>query len=166
MIRHFATFLAIAGFATISSMAQTTTTTAAVTRVTALPPLGLGSTETARISLTNIATASQAGTAASCDGSVSFYNAAGTLIGAATTFKIASGVTSVVSLPFASAGLTGPRGVIRGAVSVTRAASTTTTPAAPCSLLLAMETFETVSGATHMYLTEQVATAGGFGGGR
>ena len=45
-------------------------------------------------------------------------------------------------------------GVVRAAISVTGAAATTATPAAPCSLLLALETFETVSGATHLYLSE------------
>ena len=163
MTNKYFTILAIASLSAIAAIGQPTTAT---TRVTTLPPIGLGTTETARISLTNVATASTAGTAASCDGSVSFLNAAGATIGTATTFKIASLQTSIASLPFSSAGLTGPRGVIRGVVSVTRPASTTASPAPPCSLLLAMETFETVSGATHLYFNEQVAVGGFPGGGR
>ena len=152
--------IAIATFSALSAVGQSTATT----RVTSLLPLGLGTTETARVYLTNIATASTSGTVASCDGSVSFLNAAGATIGVATTFKIATQQTTAVSLPFSGAGLTGSHGVIRTLISVTRPASTTATPAPPCSLLVAEETFETVSGATHLYFTDQIAVSG-FGGG-
>ena len=160
------TLIVIAGVTALSTNAQpVTTTTAASTRTTALPPFGLGTTETARINLTNIAVASQAGTAASCEGSVAFLNAVGATIGTATTFKIATLGTTSVSLPFTSAGLTGPRGVVRAAITVNRPATSSTSPAPPCSLLSSLETFETVSGATHLYVTDQIDT-GGFGGGR
>ncbi len=136
--------LALASCAAVSALAQTSST-----RTTTFPPFGLASTETARINLTNIATASTGGTAASCTGSASFVNAAGTTIGTATAFTVASGVTSSVSLPFASAGLTGSRGEIRAVVQLTRSS---TTPA-PCSLLISIETFDTSGGVTHVYLT-------------
>lgn len=166
MKNKYLTLIVIAGVTALSTMAQAvTTTTAASTRTTALPPFGLGTTETARINLTNVAVASQAGTAASCEGSVAFLNAAGATIGTATTFKIATLVISSVSLPFASAGLTGPRGVVRAAITVNHPATSSTAPAPPCSLLTSLETFETVSGATHLYITEQIAS-GGFGEGR
>src|SRR5258708_17684655 len=95
-----------------SAFAQTTTT-AQTTRNLDLPPFGRGSTETARVNLTNTATASSSGTAASCTGSVSFINASGTTIAAATSFTIASGQTSSVSLPFNSAGVSGTRAEVR-----------------------------------------------------
>ena len=155
--------IAVASLTALSAMAQpVTTTTAASTRTTALPPFGLGTTETARINLTNVAAASQAGTAASCEGSVAFLNAAGTTIGTATPFKIATLVTTSVSLPFSAAGLTGPHGVVRATVTLNRPATSTTSPAPPCSLLTSLETFEIVSGATHLFVPGQIA--GGFGG--
>ena len=143
MFQRVLTLITAAGLAAAPAFAQTTT------RTSHLPPFGLGSLETARISLTNVATASSSGTAASCTGTVSFVNAAGTTIGTATNFTIASGITSSVSLPFGSSGLTGVRGEIRAVIDVTRS---TTTPA-PCSLLISLETFDTGTGATHLYLS-------------
>ncbi len=158
--------IAIAGLTALSAMAQSvTTTTAAFTRTTNLPPFGLGTTETARINLTNIAVASQAGTAASCEGAIAFLNAAGATIGTATPFKIGTLATTSVSLPFSGAGLTGPHGVLRAAITVNHPATTSTSPAPPCSLLSSLETFETISGATHLYIPGQIAV-GGFGGDR
>lgn len=130
----------------VTAMAQTNNT---VTRTFDFPPVGLGSTETARINLTNVATASSSGTAASCAVSVSFLNPAGTTIGSATSLTIGSGITSSASLPFSSSGLTAPRGAIRGVITVTR----TTTALTPCSLQFSLETFDTATGAGHFLLT-------------
>src|SRR5712691_4250256 len=121
--RRLLTFIAGASWAAVCALAQSSTTT---TRDYHLPPFGLASTETARINLTNGATASSGGTAASCTGSVSFVNAGGATIGAATNFTIGSGQTSSVSLPFGSSGLSGARGEIRGVVQVTRSATSPT----------------------------------------
>jgi hypothetical protein len=137
--------------ATTVALAQTTTT-----RTSHLPPFGLGSTETARVNLTNIATAASGGTAPSCTGNVAFVSATGSTIGTATTFTIASGVTSSVSLAFSSAGLSGSRGEIRATITLTR------TSGVPCSLLFSLETFDTSSGATHSYF----AGSDGFEGHR
>jgi len=143
--RKLLTIIGVACWAAVSVVAQTATT---YTQTSNLPPFGLGSTETARINLTNVATAPSTGTAASCTGSVSFVNATGAVIGAAASFTIASGATSSFSLPFASAGLTGIRGEVRGVIAVTRSSSSH----APCSLLISLETFDTSSGATHLFL--------------
>jgi hypothetical protein len=140
------------------ALAQTAATT---TRTLNFPPVGLAITETARINLTNTATASSSGTAASCTGSASFVSAAGAIIGTATPFTIASGVTSSVSLPFTSSGLSA-RGAIRGVVQVTRS----TTAPTPCSLLISVETFDTASGVTHTLLTGADEIGGGPEGGR
>jgi hypothetical protein len=143
--RKLLTIIGLAGWAAVSVVAQPA---AATPQTSNLPPFGLGSTETARINLTNVAPTASAGTPASCTGTVSFVNASGATIGSAAPFTIASNVTSSFSLPFASAGLTGIRGVIRGVVQVTR----TSTSHAPCSLLISLETFDTSSGATHLFL--------------
>lgn len=147
------TLVAVCGLA---AFGQTTTNP---TRTQDFPPFGLGSTETARVNLTNIATASSSGAAASCTGSVGFVNAGGATIGSATSFTIASGQTFSASLPFNSSGLTAPRGEIRVVVQVTRS---TTTPA-PCSLLTSIQTFDTSSGVTHLYMSG--ADGFGFAGG-
>jgi hypothetical protein len=157
--RKLSLFATLTGLAAMTAFGQTTTPTAS-TRTLDLPPFGLGSTETARVNLTNVANASSAGTAASCTGNVSFVNAAGTAIGTATPFTLATGVTSSASLPFNSSGLTGVRGQLRAVVQVTRNSTTPT----PCSLLISLETFETNTGATHIFHTVS-QSFGGFGGG-
>ena len=131
------------------AIAQTTTTSGTVTRETTTPPIGLGSTETAQINVVNTATASSGGTAASCTGSISFLNASGTAIGSATTFTVASGQISSVTLPFSKAGASGTRTEIRGVVSLT---VTTGTTAAPCALSTSLETYDSSTGVTHVYL--------------
>jgi hypothetical protein len=147
-------FIAL-GLVSLAALTASAQTTATATRTFNFPPFGLGSTETARISLTNIAAAAANGTAASCTGSVSFLNSAGATIGTATTFTIASGQTSSASLPFASAGLSGARGEIRAVLQLTRANSSP----APCSLLTSLQTFDTSSGATHLYLSGEESFA-------
>src|SRR5437899_7417562 len=150
---------AISVWALSAAFAQTTTTT---TRTLNFPPFGLGSSETARINLTNIAVASSSGTGASCTGTASFVNAAGTPIGTATNFTIASGVTASASLPFGSAAISTPRSAIRAMVQVTRSSSSPT----PCALLISVETFDTSTGAGHLYIAGQEYGEGpGFGGG-
>ena len=63
-----------------SVFAQGTTTTTSLTRTFNFPPVGIASSETAQINVTNLAPASSGGTAASCAGSVSFTNATGAAI--------------------------------------------------------------------------------------
>ncbi len=66
-----------------------TTTTTTTTSTSTLPPIGIGTTETAQVILTNNATSALTeGTAPSCTGSVSFYNASGSIIGSATSFTL------------------------------------------------------------------------------
>src|SRR5712692_832107 len=155
--RRLLTFIAGASWAAVCALAQSSTTT---TRDYHLPPFGLASTETARINLTNVATASSSGTAASCTGSVSFVSASGATIGASTSFTIASGQTSSGSLPFGSSGLSAPRGEIRAVVQVTRSSSSPT----PCSLLISLETFDTSGGVTHLFLSGSESFGGPQGG--
>jgi hypothetical protein len=153
MTKVFAASLLLAG----ALMAQTTTTTTS-TRQTTFPPVGLGSTETLQVNLANTATAATGGNAASCVGTVSFLSSTGATIGSATSFTIASAQLTSVRLPFASAGLTGNRGVVRVVISLTR------TSGVPCNLVYSLETFETSSGATHIYTTQGSDSGGGFGG--
>ena len=144
----------IASGSMLSLMAQTSSGT----RTISLPPAGLGSTETARINVVNVASASSSGTAASCTGTISFLNASGTAIGSATSFTVTSGQISSASLPFSSAGLSGVRGEIRGEIQLTL------TSGIPCSLAFSFETFDTATGASHIFLANP-GGGPGFGGG-
>jgi hypothetical protein len=125
-------------------LAQTTTTPSA--RQYGFAPIGLGSTETAEVIVVNTAANSSSGTAASCTGSISFYNASGAVIGSATPFTVTSGQIATARLPFASSGGTGTHTVIRAVVSVT---PPTASPRPPCSLVFSLDTFDTSTGAIH-----------------
>lgn len=130
------------------------TTTGTRTLESSFPLVGLASTETIGVNLINLASNSSSGpsgtgttTAASCTGSVSFINSSGATIGTATTFTLAAGAVTEVNLPFSSSGLTSPRGLIRTVVSETF------TPNVPCQLSFTLNTFDTTSGVTHVFLT-------------
>ena len=125
------------------------------TSSSSFPPVGIGSTETVQVILSNTATAlSSPGfvsnePAPSCKGSVAFYNASGTIIGTATSFTLTTGQITQVSLPYASAAPTSVREMIRAVVSLT----TTFPGPAPCSLSYSLATFDTATGATHATVT-------------
>jgi hypothetical protein len=149
--------------------AQVTVIPSSFTSTHVFPPVGLGSTETASITVVNTATAESvtattgtstippgtSTTPASCTGTIAFFNSSGQMIGTATSFTVGSQQFKTVTLPFANAGLSGSslangnRGEIQGQVSVT----TSTSTYAPCSLLLSMETYDSTTGATHAVLT-------------
>jgi len=136
--------LAMAAWSAAGAFAQTTTTTSS--RSLSYPPVGLASSETAQLNVVNTAAASSTGTAASCIGSLSFFNPAGTLIGTATTFTVGTGQIFSATLPFTRVGATGLRTEVRGVVTLT------ITSGSPCSLVTSYETYDTASGATHVHL--------------
>src|SRR5690242_17614359 len=98
--------------AAAAAMGQTSATT---TRSTSLPPIGLAASETAQVSVVNLATATSGGTAASCTGSISFVNASGATIGTASSFTVTSGQTFSKALPYSTTAASG-RTVVRGVV--------------------------------------------------
>jgi hypothetical protein len=124
------------------------------TSSSSFPPVGIAGTETVQVILSNTATVPANGltpneSAPSCSGSVAFYNASGTIIGTATSFTLTSGQISQVSLPYASAGSTSARALIRAVVSLT----TTLPKPTPCSLSYSLATFDTATGVTHATVT-------------
>ena len=133
--------------------AQTTSTSSSFSRQFSFLPVGLASTETAQVNIVNLASNSSSGTAASCVGSVSFVNASGAAIGSATSFTIANGETSSVSLPYSGTGGSGARVEIRGVVQLTEGKSP-----APCVLQTSLETFDTSTGVTHIVIGSGGAT--------
>jgi hypothetical protein len=148
----------LAAVAAFGALAQTTTTTSSATRDLGLT--GLSATETAQIFVVNTASASSAGTAASCVGSLSFTNAAGTAIGTAVSFTLGTGQSATATLPYAQAGQSG-RAAIRAQITVTRTSGSNP----PCLLRTLFETFDTTTGATHVHVDggEEVVKGGGFG---
>jgi hypothetical protein len=127
-----------------SAFAQTTTTSGS--RSFDYPPVGLASSETMQINVLNSATASSTGTAASCTGTISFTSATGAALGTAASFTVTSGEIFSATLPFAKTAASGTRTEVVGVVSVTTASGT------PCGLRTSLETFDTSSGVTHVYL--------------
>ena len=100
------------------------------------------------------------GTAASCTGSISFLNSAGTVIGTATTYTLGTNQLKSVSVPYSSTGASG-RTEVRGVVTQT----VTSGADVPCQLLLSLETYDTSTGVTHVYVTLADAGYGGQQGG-
>jgi hypothetical protein len=138
--------------------AQSAAVPAATTRQYVFPPVGLGSTETASITVVNTA-ASPALTqdnalpqSPSCSGTISFSNANGA-IGSPTTFQVGMDQFKTVTLPFASAGLTGIRGEIQGMVSL----NVSNLQAIPCALMFSLEIYDSTTGQTHAVLNNSVA---------
>ena len=159
--RAFVTILTVGALAATAAMAQTTTTTPTTSpREATYPPVGLAATETLQINVANLASNSSSGTAASCTGTVTFVNPSGATIGTVASFTVTSGQTSSVSLPFAKTGASA-RTEIRSIVGYT------VTSDVPCSLASSLETYDTSTGVTHLFLSND-ASAGGspaLGGG-
>lgn len=149
----------LAAVTVLGALAQTTTTTSSSTRDLGLT--GLSATETAQIFVVNTAAASNSGTAASCAGSLSFTNAAGTAIGTAVPFTLGTGQSASATLPYAQAGQSG-RAEIRAHLTLTGTPGANT----PCQLRTLFETFDSTTGATHVHLDSGQEVVPGFGFGR
>jgi hypothetical protein len=117
----------------------------------ALPPMGLASSETAQVNIVNNALPVPGVTAPSCAGSVAFYNESGSVIGSASNFTVGSGQIFSVTLPFSSAGASGSRTIVR--VQITPAPVTVAglEPPPSCVLASSLETYDTASGVTHAF---------------
>jgi hypothetical protein len=125
------------------------------TRNSSFPPVGLAASETMQVNVVNLAenpaTVTSTSPAASCTASISFFNAAGTPIGTATSFTVTAGEAQSATMTLAKAGITGTtRAEIRAVIQST---ITEGRDAPPCSLASSLETFDTTLGVTHVYLT-------------
>ena len=125
------------------------TTPPTLTRTYMFPATGLAPTETARIAVVNIAPTSSKGTKASCTGSIQFHDATGAVIPAATT-----AFTNIGTGQIAKGDLPGiPSGPVRAEVQGSVQLTVTPSAAAPCSLLITLEIFDTNTGVTHAVVT-------------
>src|SRR5580700_3376206 len=143
--------LILCGFAT-SAVAQPAIGTSTVTRDYSFPPVGLASSETAQVNVVNIATApsSATATAPSCSGTVTFLNAGGTAIGKATSFTTTGSQVFSTQLTFSQLGVASSD--TRGEFVASVQLSGPFTSFGGCSLVFSLETFDTTSGVTHVYL--------------
>lgn len=146
-IRNLCLLFALAAGTALAQSSNATTTTA--TSEFSFPLVGLASTETIGVNLVNLASTSTGGTAASCVGTVAFVNPTGATIGTATSFTLASSAVTAATLAFSSSGLTAPRGLVRAVVT------STFTSGIPCQLSISLNTYDTSSGVTHVFLTGQ-----------
>ena len=160
-------------FVAVSAFGQTLFPTAMYTMSSNLPPVGLAITETAQVNVVNTAVGTTLQGAAAvpvCSGSIAFYNVGGSIIGTATSFTVGSGKIFSAALPYASAGAAGSRTVIRPVITVIPPAISiaVTGPIAPvlaipaCSLSSSLETFDTTTGVTHVFVAGAAPT-GTFG---
>ena len=113
------------------------------------PPVGVASTQTVQINVVNLAPISAMGSAVSCTGSISFVNSSGAAIGTASSFTLAPGQITSVTLPYTSTGGTGSRVEIRGVVQLTESKPM----GFPCATQASLETFDTSSGVTAVWMS-------------
>jgi hypothetical protein len=116
------------------------------------PPVGLASSETAQLNVVNIApTPSNANASApSCTGTVTFSNSGGTAIGKPTSFTTMGSQITSVQLTYSQLQL--PSTDVRGEFIASVQLTTSFPPTTPCALVFSLETFDTMSGVTHIYL--------------
>ncbi len=123
-----------------------------------LPPFGLAVSETAQISLVNTAGPDANGTAASCAGTVTFYDYTGAPIGTSTKFTIGTAQIFSFKLPFSLTKASGTRAVIRAEIAGNTINTSGLLPPPsppPCSLTFSLETYESATGVTHIFFSGQ-----------
>jgi hypothetical protein len=117
-----------------------------VTRDYNFPPVGLASSETAQLNVVNIAQANAANSTPSCTGTINFANASGTAIVKPVSFTTTGSQISSTQLTFSQLQLAS--GEVRGEF----VASVQLMSAAGCALVFSLETFDSTTGVTHVYL--------------
>lgn len=131
--------------------AQTSTT---LMREASFPPVGVALTEEMQVNLYNQSAPATTGTAPSCTGSVSFVDSTGKAIaGTGGNFTVAAGQTQSISILGSKANTntsTGARAEVRAVVTLNSVFGT------PCSLVDSLETFDSTTGVTHVYLVGSV----------
>ncbi len=166
---RFLPLLAVICLWTAGALAQPITP-ASIPRTVNLPVVGLASSETAQVNVVSLAPSfmsyiganSSSGQTASCTGVIAFYDSSGTAIGSSTPFTIGSGEISSATVAYSAivAGDKPPTGngrtVVRAVVTINGANSSD----APCTLASNIETFDTMTGVTHIHV--EGATTGIF----
>ncbi|HTR36386.1 MAG TPA: hypothetical protein VMH80_10815 [Bryobacteraceae bacterium] len=142
-------------FATCALAQGSAGTTLTFTRDYHFPPVGLASSETAQLNLVNVATSSGP-LAPACTGTLTFTNAGGKAIGSPVNFTTSGSQILSTQLTFAELAPSGTRGEFTASVQLTYSAESKTPTTGPCSLVVSLETFDTSTGVTHVYLGSSV----------
>lgn len=134
-------------------------TTINFTRSYSFPPVGLGSAETAQVNVVNNAVASTAANAVapSCTGTIVFTNAAGKQVGS-TQFTTTGNQIFSAQLTFSALATSGTRAEFVATVQVTGSVPATS----PCSLVSSLETFNTSTNTTDVFVPNATALGGGL----
>jgi hypothetical protein len=121
-----------------------------------LPPIGFGSSETVQVNIVNSASVPANATAPqTCTASIAFYNASGTIVGAATSFTLVSGQIFSASLPYGSSGASGSRTLVQAKITVTGSARVSAVGGpsfTPCVVASSLESYDTATGVTHVFV--------------
>jgi hypothetical protein len=119
-------------------------------REVSFAPIGVALTETLQVNLFNQSASGGSGTAPSCTGSVAFLDSTGKAIaGTGGNFTVGAGATQSISILGSkanSSSTTGSRAEIRATITLNSVRGT------PCSLVDSLETFDSTTGATHVYV--------------
>jgi hypothetical protein len=153
-------FVAAILFFSVSALAQTTaTSSSSIPPLSQLPPVGLAATETAQVNVVNTAPLPpNGGRTPLCNGTIVFY-VGGSIVGPVTAFGVGgydsrSPRTFSVALPYASTGGSGSRIVVLAVITP----SILTPPTdgsgiPPCALASSLETYDSVTGVTHAFVS-------------
>ena len=147
-----------------AALAQQPSASSIISRIVNLPVVNLASSETAQVSVVNLAPSVMSvapggsvpteGTTASCTGAITFYNASGNIITSSASFTIGTGQISSASLPYSAispnnvVNANGGRTPIRAVVTINWTVGT----GDPCSLASSLETYDTSTGVTNVHI--------------
>jgi hypothetical protein len=173
--RRFVLLLVVVSLWTGAAVGQQASTSSIIPRIVNLPVVNLASSETAQISVVNLAPSVMSvaigggvptqGITASCTGGITFFGPTGTAIGAGASFTVGSGQIFSASLPYADisqnnvVSANGGRTPIRAVVTVTQ----TVGSGVSCSLASSLETYDTSTGVTNVHIDGGQVTFSGIG---
>ena len=129
-------------------------------RIFNFPPVGLASTETAQVNIvsTSAANVGPGATATSCSGTITFTDANGKTIGTPANFTTAGSEIYSKQLTFSQLGASGTRGEFAASIAVSGNSMPYTRSF--CTFNYSLETFDTTTGATHVFVGNSGTTLG------
>jgi hypothetical protein len=141
----------------VSAFGQTTGPASTSTFSVYLPPIGLAATETAQVNVVNTAQLPLSEVGPLCSGTIVFYGGADgySILGKIAPFQVTFGQMFSAGLPYPATGVSGSRTVIRAEITLSpfKVLTDTGIQNTQCSLAASLETFDTVTGVTHVVVS-------------
>ena len=141
----------------VSAFGQTTGPASTSTFSVYLPPIGLAATETAQVNVVNTAQLPLSEAGPLCSGTIVFYGGASgySILGKIAPFQVTFGQMFSAGLPNSATGVSGSRTVIRAEITLSpfKVLTDTGIQNTQCSLAASLETFDTVTGVTHVVVS-------------